>query len=119
MPRLSRMRTFIKLFFLATIATAGVTAGACGGKSKAAEEPTPSGVAGGSADGTQDTVCANGGTPAGSPDAQTAACGATYKGCCYADAAAACAAAGCAENCVQAESMPVQVSCPESTEQPK
>lgn len=116
MRRLLLMRTFIKLFLFATLATAG----ACGGKSKAAaEEPTPSGAAGGSADGTQDTVCENGGTPAGTPDAQTASCGATYKGCCYVDAAAACTAAGCAENCVQAESMPVQVSCPESAEQPK
>lgn len=100
------MRTFIKLFFLATLATAG----ACGGKSKAAEPEVPAGTTGGSAEGTQDTACPDGGTA----QAEGVTCGATYKGCCYADAAAACTAAGCGESCVQAESMPVQVSCPDA-----
>lgn len=101
------MRTFLKLFFLTAIAAAG----ACGGKSKAAEEPTPSG------DNSKAPVCGPGGTPVGSP--ATVVCGATYDGCCYSAAATACAAAGCAENCIQAESMPVQVSCPAEVVQPE
>jgi hypothetical protein len=104
------MRILTKLFFLAALATAG----ACGGKSKSPEPMAPAGSNGGSADGTQQTVCASG----GSPQAEGTACGAVFKGCCYADAPTACAAAGCAEGCVQAESMPVQVSCPDAAAQP-
>lgn len=47
----------------------------------------------------------------GAPRAQAKECGAVFQGCCFVDGAAACAAAGCADHCLQQESWPVQVAC--------
>lgn len=107
------MRSFTKTFFLSALLSLSL-AGACSKKSNTAEPVTPNGAAGGSAEGTSPADCPAG----GQPQAEGVACGAIYKGCCFADAAAACATAGCGDQCVQAESMPVQVSCPDTTGEP-
>lgn len=106
MQRFLRMQTFFKLLFLSTLTFAA----ACSKNSP--DSNTPQGTEGGSAASVTEAGACKAG---GSPQTEGAACGATYEGCCYPDAAAACAAAGCAEGCVQAESMPVQVSCPGGT----
>ncbi len=97
------MRTFIKLLLLSTLAFG------CSKKSTSPEPAAPTGAEGGSAEGT---VLAGSCKAGGAPQAEGAACAAIFEGCCYPDPAAACAAAGCADTCVQAESLPVQVSCP-------
>jgi hypothetical protein len=74
--------------------------------SKKANSPAP--VTPTPADATMMASCPAGGTP----QADSPSCGAVYKGCCFADPAAACAASSCGDKCVQQESMPVQVSCP-------
>jgi hypothetical protein len=103
------MRTFIKLLFLSALVTAG-----CSKKSNSPEPAAPTGAEGGSADTVLAGTCKDG----GSPQAEGATCAAIFEGCCYPDPAAACAAAGCAEDCIQAESLPVQVSCPAKTDAP-
>lgn len=58
-------------------------------------------------------TCPAGSVPqAESKDAKD--CGAVFNGCCFADGAAACAAAGCGDQCLQKESYPVQVACPDA-----
>lgn len=84
MPKLTAVLLFIAL-------------GACS-KNDAAPPTTPAVVA---------PSCAAGGTPR----AEAKECGAVFEGCCFADGAAACAAAGCGDQCLQQESWPVQVSC--------
>jgi hypothetical protein len=106
------MRSFTKILFLSAFLT--FSGAACSKKSNTAEPVTPSGATGGSAEGTAGESCPAG----GQPQAEGVACGAIYKACCFPDAAAACAAAGCAEQCVQAESLPVQVSCPDTGAEP-
>jgi hypothetical protein len=57
------------------------------------------------------STCADGGWP--QPKGEIAkGCEAIHGGCCYPDAASACAAAGCAaDSCTVMESYPAQVSC--------
>lgn len=75
-----------------------IALGACSKKDAAPPPATPTAVV---------PSCPAGGTPR----AEAKECGAVFQGCCFADGAAACAAAGCADQCLQQESWPVQVSC--------
>lgn len=95
----SRLPLLSSLLLSTILALAG-----CSKKSTTAEPVTPSGAT--------PAACPAG----GQPQAEGVSCGAIYKGCCFPDAAAACAAGGCGEQCVQAESLPVQVSCPGDAE---
>lgn len=99
------MHSFLKILCL----SAFLSLAGCSKKSNTAEPVTPNGAEGGSAEGSTQASCPEG----GQPQAEGVTCGAIYKGCCFADAATACATAGCGDKCVQAESMPVQVSCQE------
>ena len=89
------MRTALTLLFLSTLAIG------CSKKDNMAAPVTP------------DTTVAKSCPTGGEAQAEGVVCsGATFDGCCFPDAMSACAAAGCADTCVQAETMPVQVSCP-------
>jgi hypothetical protein len=91
------MRTIFSLLFVLAVAS-------CSKKASAPAPATPVDPA----SGTMVASCPAG----GSPQSDAPACGAVYKGCCFADATAACAASGCGDKCLQQESMPVQVACP-------
>src|SRR5262245_61335081 len=112
MKRFSGMRSFPKIFLLSAFLSLSLAG--CSKKSNTAEPVTPSSVPLGSTEGTPPLNCPEGGMP----QAEGLACGAIYKGCCFPDSIAACASAGCSETCIQAESMPVQVSCSDAITQP-
>ncbi len=88
---------------LLAVALLSIALSACS-KNDVAPPTTPSAVT---------PSCPAGGTPR----AEAKECGAVFQECCFADGAAACAAAGCGDQCLQQESWPVQVSCaaPEAT----
>lgn len=83
---------------LVLIALLSIALGACSKKESAPAPAAPTAVS---------PSCSAGGTP----QAEAKECGAVFQGCCFADGAAACAAAGCGDQCLQQESWPVQVSC--------